>query len=91
MYDIPSGQHFITFKYMVAWKAAGEGENDALTVSFGDTQGAVQKHYLSTQQFVKDYVATNDSMYYTKEEIDGKIGDINSILATLVIPSEEEV
>ena len=57
MYDIPSGQHFITFKYMVAWKDAGEGENDALTVSFGDTQGAVQEHYLSTQQFVKDYVA----------------------------------
>lgn len=64
MYDIPSGQHFITFKYMVAWKDAGEGENDALTVSFGDTQGAVQEHYLSTQQFVKDYVTGEVSSIY---------------------------
>lgn len=64
MYDIPSGQHFITFKYMVAWKDAGEGENDALTVSFGYTQGAVQEHYLSTQQFVKDEVDNKVSSIY---------------------------
>ena len=86
MYDIPSGQHFITFKYMVAWKDAGEGENDALTVSFGYTQGAVQEHYLSTQQFVKDYVTeemdsklntkANSADVYTKSEVDNKISSI---------------
>lgn len=64
MYDIPSGQHFVTFKYMVGWKSTGEGENDALTVSFGGTQGAVQEHYLSTQQFVKDYVTGEVSSIY---------------------------
>lgn len=86
MYDIPSGQHFITFKYMVAWKDAGEGENDALTVSFGYTQGAVQEHYLSTQQFVKDYVTgemdsklntkANIADVYTKSEVDNKVSSI---------------
>lgn len=86
MYDIPSGQHFITFKYMVAWKDAGEGENDALTVSFGYTQGAVQEHYLSTQQFVKDYVTeemdsklntkANSADVYTKSEVDNKVSSI---------------
>lgn len=74
MYDLPSGQHFITFKYMVGWKSTGEGENDALTVSFGYTQGAVQEHYLSTQQFVKDYVTGEmDSKLNTKvDKIEGK-------------------
>lgn len=85
---------------MVGWKDEGEGEGDSLMVSFGWTNGAVQEHQLATEQFVKDYVATNGggnnkdvdlSNYYTKEEIDKKIGDINSILATLVTPSEEEV
>ena len=86
MYDIPSGQHFITFKYMVAWKDAGEGENDALTVSFGYTQGAVQEHYLSTQQFVKDYVTeemdsklntkANSADVYTKSEVDNKVSSV---------------
>ena len=90
-YDLTPGEHFITFKYTVGWKNKGEGEEDSLLVSFGWTNGAVKKHQLATEQYVKDYVATNDSMYYTKEEIDGKIGDINSILATLVTPSEEEV
>ena len=73
-YDLPSGQHFVTFKYMVGWKDTGEGENDALTVSFGDTQGAVQEHYLSTQQFVKDYVTGEmDSKLNTKvDKIEGK-------------------
>lgn len=74
MYDLPSGQHFVTFKYMVGWKSTGEGENDALTVSFGYTQGAVQEHYLSTQQFVKDYVTGEiDSKLNTKvDKIEGK-------------------
>ena len=36
---------------------------------------------------IGSYLLYNDF----KEEIDGKIGDINSILATLVTPSEEEV
>lgn len=86
MYDIPSGQHFVTFKYMVGWKSTGEGENDALTVSFGDTQGAVQEHYLSTQQFVKDYVTgevdsklntkANIADVYTKSEVDNKVSSI---------------
>lgn len=73
-YDLPSGQHFVTFKYMVGWKSTGEGENDALTVSFGNTQGAVQEHYLSTQQFVKDYVTGEmDSKLNTKvDKIEGK-------------------
>lgn len=59
---------------MVGWKDTGEGENDALTVSFGDTQGAVQEHYLSTQQFVKDYVTGEmDSKLNTKvDKIEGK-------------------
>lgn len=73
-YDLPSGQHFVTFKYMIGWKNPGEGENDALTVSFGYTQGAVQEHYLSTQQFVKDYVTGEmDSKLNTKvDKIEGK-------------------
>lgn len=73
-YDLPSGQHFVTFKYMIGWKNTGEGENDALTVSFGYTQGAVQEHYLSTQQFVKDYVTGEmDSKLNTKvDKIEGK-------------------
>lgn len=59
---------------MVGWKSTGEGENDALTVSFGNTQGAVQEHYLSTQQFVKDYVTGEmDSKLNTKvDKIEGK-------------------
>lgn len=98
-YDLTPGEHFITFKYMVGWKDEGEGEEDSLLVSYGWTHGVVQEHQLATEQFVKDYVADNGggsdegvdlSNYYTKEEIDKKIGDINSILATIVTPTEEE-
>ena len=92
-YDLPPGEHFITFKYMVGWKDEGEGEEDSLLVSYGWTHGVVQEHQLATEQFVKDYVAANgggSGESYSKEEIDEKIGDINSILATIVTPTEEE-
>lgn len=77
-YDLTPGEHFITFKYMVGWKDEGEGQGDSLMVSFGWTNGAVQEHYIATQQYVKDYVAANGggsgedvdlSNYYTKNEV----------------------
>lgn len=77
-YDLTPGEHFITFKYMVAWKDEGEGEEDSLLVSYGWTHGVVQEHQLATEQFVKDYVAINGggsgegvslSDYYTKNEV----------------------
>jgi len=77
-YDLTPGEHFITFKYMVAWKDEGEGEEDSLLVSYGYTHGIVQEHQLATEQYVKDYVAINGggsgegvdlSDYYTKNEV----------------------
>lgn len=97
-YDIPSGEHFFTAKYVKDGSA--QDGNDSLQLRLGETIGIIVEKKMATEQFVKDYVATNGggnnkdvdlSNYYTKEEIDKKIGDINSILATIVTPTEEEV
>lgn len=78
-YDLTPGEHFITFKYMVGWKDEGEGQGDSLMVSFGWTNGAVQEHYIATQQYVDDSIANINipevdlTNYYTKEEMDIKM------------------
>lgn len=94
-YDLTPGEHFITFKYMVAWKDEGEGEEDSLLVSYGYTHGVVQEHQLATEQFVKDYIAVNGggsgegvdlSNYYTKTEANTAITN-----ATESLMDEDEV
>ena len=53
----------------------------------------VSKGYLNEVLEGKGYMSSSDASktFYTKTEVDGLIGDINSILSTLVTPSEEGV
>lgn len=89
-YDLTPGEHFITFKYMVAWKDEGEGEEDSLLVSYGYTHGIVQEHQLATRQYVDEAVAnagggseTDLTNYYTKEEADAIINKHSNLICPL--------
>lgn len=53
-----------------------------------DLSNIATKDYVNSA--IENIPAPDLTNYYTKEEIDKKIGDINSILATIVVPTEEE-
>lgn len=91
-YDVPTGEHFFTAKYV---KDMGyeEGE-DSFWVALGDTVGVLTESKMATEQYVKDYVAINSGSgegvdltnYYTKNETDSAITS-----ATRELLNENEV
>ena len=84
-YDVPTGEHFFTAKYV---KDMGyeEGE-DSFWVALGDTVGVLTESKVATEQYVSDAI-DNISIptpeltdYYTKEEIDDLLIESGSDLS----------
>ena len=86
VYNIPAGEHFIEIKY----RKDGSGNNGNDSLQFKIPEDQIIPIYKNQQLATKEYVdnaitngSTSDidlSSYYTKEEINTMIGDINSLL-----------